>query len=240
MAGTGFKKYPKTPRLSSEVVITEKIDGTSSAVGIYRQDEVDVDSITPLTTVITIDGEIYTVWAQSRNRCLTLEHDNFGFAAWVEENSAQLAETLGRGLHYGEWFGKGIQRGYGLDDRHFWLFDGYRYAKMLATAYTRGHMPEELDVVPLLGQGEFSSERVDAVLAQLVVEGSQVGPGAGDAEGVIVRFKNGSVFKAYTHEASEKAVRAAQLEAVIGQANYVQGLAVNSPERGTVLTDETA
>jgi hypothetical protein len=90
-----FKAWPKIARLNRRMIITEKIDGTNAAV------------------IVTEGGQVY---AQSRTRLITpgKTTDNFGFAAWVEQNKVFLAERLGPGYHYGEWWGVGIQRGYGL------------------------------------------------------------------------------------------------------------------------------
>lgn len=51
--------------------------------------------------------------AQSRTRLLTVDDDNYGFAAWVHaqaEWSAGLHARLGRAVVYGEWCGRGIQK----------------------------------------------------------------------------------------------------------------------------------
>src|SRR5690606_40023600 len=66
--------------------------------------------------------------SQSRKRLITPTADNFGFARWAFERAEILAPSLGEGLHYGEWWGKGIQRGYGMDTRVFSLFDTSRWS----------------------------------------------------------------------------------------------------------------
>jgi len=100
-----FVAFPKIARLSRECVISEKIDGTSAQI------------------LITDDGQIK---AGSRSRWLTPENDNFGFAAWVADNKEELL-TLGVGRHFGEWWGEGIQRNYGLKERRFSLFNTIRW-----------------------------------------------------------------------------------------------------------------
>lgn len=100
-----FKGFPKISRLNSPVLITEKIDGTNACVVIQ-------------------DG---VVSAQSRNRIITPDNDNYGFAGWVQTNQDLLKELLGEGYHFGEWFGKSIARNYNLPDRYFALFQIYRY-----------------------------------------------------------------------------------------------------------------
>lgn len=105
-----FKAFPKIPRYKRYFIITEKIDGTNAAV------------------IVTAEG---TVHAQSRKRIITPNTsgqvtDNFGFAEWVQNHEDELRE-LGEGYHYGEWWGVGINRGYGLSERRFSLFNTARW-----------------------------------------------------------------------------------------------------------------
>ena len=102
-----FRPFPKIPRLSREIIITEKIDGTNASI------------------TITEDGQFLT---GSRNRWITPEDDNFGFSAWAHANKDVLM-GLGVGTHFGEWWGHGIQRGYGLPKgrRRFSLFNVGRW-----------------------------------------------------------------------------------------------------------------
>lgn len=157
-----FEAWPKTPRLFRDMIITEKIDGTNAAV------------------IVTEDGEVA---AQSRTRLITpgKATDNFGFAGWVHEHEDSLLQLLGPGRHFGEWWGKGIQRGYGQQERHFSLFNVGRY----------GHLAETdqdlLSVVPVLYQGPFMQSAVFDALDNLEFGGSAAAPNfTGKAEGVIV------------------------------------------------------
>jgi len=108
-----FRKFPKISRLQSPVIVTEKLDGTNACVVIVH---------TGMTT--------HVVRAQSRNRFLTPDDDNYGFARWVADNSEMLVDLLGPGYHYGEWFGQGIARNYALTRKWFALFQVDRYAEM--------------------------------------------------------------------------------------------------------------
>jgi hypothetical protein len=108
-----FVPWPKIHRLFRDVIITEKIDGTNAAIG------------------ISDDGEVH---AQSRKRIITPADDNYGFAKWVHANAAVLAEHLGPGLHFGEWCGLGINRGYGLPEKRFALFNAARWVERAAAA----------------------------------------------------------------------------------------------------------
>lgn len=154
--GPEFRAWPKIPRLYRDAVITEKIDGTNAAV------------------VVMDDGRVY---AQSRKRLITPETDNFGFAAWVRENAAEL-RALGPGHHYGEWYGRGIQRGYGLDERRFALFAQDRYEP--------ANVPPVVEFVPELYRGPFNEAEVQFALDLLRMRGSQAVPGFLQPEGVIV------------------------------------------------------
>lgn len=159
-----FVPFEKIARLRRDIVITEKIDGTNAAVG------------------VTEDGEVY---AQSRTRIITPQADNFGFAAWVAEHEAKFRELLGPGLHFGEWWGKGIQRGYGLDRRRFSLFNTARWYLQL-----------EIGVVPVLYEGPFTQGAIDMALDELRYGGSVAAPGFKPAEGIVIFHKAaGRLFK---------------------------------------------
>ena len=157
-----FEAFPKIPRLRRGIVITEKIDGTNAAIGISEE------------------GRVY---AQSRKRIITPDEDNFGFARWVAENAESLHEILGPGLHFGEWWGSGIQRGYGLTkgEKRFSLFNVSRWGDNCDVEDYPG-----LAVVPLLYTGPYSDPAVDDVLATLHAQGSVASPGFDKPEGIIV------------------------------------------------------
>jgi hypothetical protein len=140
-----FQPWPKIARLNRDIIITEKIDGTNAAIG------------------ITEDGEVY---AQSRTRLITPEDDNFGFAAWVARNAEGLLLELGPGLHFGEWWGRGIQRNYGLNHKRFSLFNVTRFGPQLHRPDLgyHGFVFEDdsvLDIVPVLYEGPMYASRED-------------------------------------------------------------------------------
>ena len=101
-----FAPMPKIARLNREIIITEKIDGTNASVHIVPDFETGACK----------------VLAASRTRWITPQNDNLGFAAWVEANREGLLQ-LGPGHHFGEWWGRGINRNYGLTERRFSLFN---------------------------------------------------------------------------------------------------------------------
>ena len=120
------------------------------------------------------------VWAGSRTRLIYpgKDTDNYGFAGWVYENMDDIVK-LGPGRHFGEWYGRGIQRNYGLAERRFALFDTSRWP-------AERPRPACVDVVPVLHTGEFSTDAVEAAMLKLATYGSVAVPGFMFPEGVVV------------------------------------------------------
>jgi hypothetical protein len=164
-----FIGFPKMSRLSRDIIITEKIDGTNAQV------------------YITDTGEFYT---GSRTRWIVPGDDNFGFAAWAHAHKDELM-TLGPGQHFGEWWGAGIQRKYGLKEKRFSLFSVSRWVKPRTDGPTPALEGQEpcpacCDVVPTLYRGLFSMLSINWTLKQLEVGGSVAAPGFLDPEGLVV------------------------------------------------------
>src|ERR1019366_441036 len=192
-----FRSFGKIPRLFRDIVITEKIDGTNAAVGVQLW-TADKEPRNDLTVIPGTSGDLYAVYAQSRNRIITPDADNFGFAQWVEDHAPILVDTLGKGLHYGEWWGQGIQRGYGLTEKRFSLFNTHRWYDVDLTAV------DGLGVVPTLYQGPFSTDDVVYALNVLNTDGSLAAPGFLNPEGVCVNHSaSKQVFK-YTVDDTAK------------------------------------
>lgn len=191
-----FTPWPKTPRLFRNVVITEKIDGTNAAVVIEQDGERVYDDGDPNATAYV--GH-HAVYAQSRNRFITPDADNHGFAAWVQAHADQLVDTLGPGRHFGEWWGRGIQRGYGVSNKRFSLFNTAKWELAAERRDTSAwnHMRDAgLGVVPVLHQGVFSEAEVRNALTALEVQGSFAAPGFMQPEGVVVHHSAaGRTFK---------------------------------------------
>lgn len=169
-----FEEFASIPRLFRAVSISEKIDGTNAQV-----------------FVPDVDDE--PVRAGSRNRWLTVEADNFGFARWVADHAESLRRVLGPGRHFGEWWGAGIQRRYGLDHKRFSLFNATRWAALADPDYwsigpgvEHRNLFPQLCVVPTLYAGPFSEGAVRGALSVLEVEGSRAAPGFMKPEGVVV------------------------------------------------------
>lgn len=192
-----FVPFPKLSRLSREIVITEKLDGTNSAVVIEqlpeeRGGEVLLDGETAIVGRLVVS-------AQSRTRLITpgKSTDNFGFAGWVRANAEQLV-NLGPGTHFGEWYGVGIQRNYGLTERRFALFNVHRWAQNgQLPEYDKQCIPPDCcEVVPILFRGDFETHMVHKVLLGLKRDGSRAVPGFMDPEGVVVfHTASGVLFK---------------------------------------------
>jgi hypothetical protein len=165
-----FHPWKKTARRWSErITITEKLDGTNAAVGVND------------------DGT--EVWAQSRKRLITPDSDNFGFARWVHENAGVLADVLGPGLHFGEWWGQGIQRGYGLKEKRFSLFNTRRWLKDIVDIGVGAdwQIQDQLYLVPVLADGVTNGDdTVLRLLRWLKDNGSMAAPGFERPEGICI------------------------------------------------------
>lgn len=174
-----FESFNKIARLSRECTVTEKIDGTNGQI------------------LITEDGRLY---AGSRSRWLLtpdgLLEDNFGFGRWVLEHQEELIPGLGIGRHYGEWWGAGIQRKYGLDEKRFSLFN--------TKQWSTPDRPACCYVVPVLYQGAFDQIIIEDWINTLRTEGSQAAPGFMKPEGVVIWHDAARVYFKKTIEGDEK------------------------------------
>lgn len=164
-----FQKFNKIPRFSRDIIITEKIDGTNAQIVIDENNNIKVGS---------------------RNRWITPEDDNYGFAKWVEKNKKELLK-LGKGRHFGEWWGAGIQRKYGLinNDKRFSLFNIKKWSDNTIR-------PKCCNVVPVLYEGPIGIKEINWTINLLNTEGSKVSPGFMNPEGVIIYHTSSkSMFK---------------------------------------------
>lgn len=179
MSPIEFQPFQKIPRLSRESVITEKIDGTNGCVAVFNRS--DLEGYAPFDCpAIPVEGTEFVLLAGSRSRWLTRSDDNHGFGSWVYGNRHELVK-LGLGRHYGEWWGSGINRAYGLKngERYFSLFNTGRWADDEL-------LPACCSVVPVLYRGPFDSNRVELALTALRHEGSVAAPGYMNPEGIVV------------------------------------------------------
>lgn len=163
-----FCEFNKIARLSREMIVTEKIDGTNGLIAI---------------------GEAGDFAVGSRSRWITPESDNFGFARWAYAHRDELIAGLGAGFHYGEWWGQGIQRGYGLKEKRFSLFNVSRWGDDAVR-------PACCHVVPTLYTGMFDTATISEILLTLAQTGSVAAPGFMRPEGVVIfHTASGHLFK---------------------------------------------
>ncbi len=200
-----FKPFPKMGRLFRECIITEKIDGTNASIYITQLAAGETVSLDAPFTTCFGDMVIYT---GSRTQWITPEKDNFGFASWVRDNAHELVK-LGVGHHFGEWWGQGIQRKYGLDHKRFSLFNAMRWCehdKELGVASEswddkqkcfvtkmQERAPSCCHVVPVLYRGMFSTLTVAECIRSLEENGSAAAQGFRNPEGIVTFHLAGQV-----------------------------------------------
>lgn len=164
--GVDFISFPKIARYSRQVIVTEKIDGANGCIA------------------IAADG---TFKVGSRNGWLDdSTGDNMGFGSWALAHKEELME-LGPGRHFGEWWGHGIQRGYGLPagERRFSLFNVARW---------ESKRPACCGVVPVIGRWPgLEALDVREVMADLWRSGSRAAPGFMKPEGIVIFHAEGNV-----------------------------------------------
>ncbi len=157
-----FTAFQKIPRLSRNIVVTEKIDGTNASIFI---------------------GEAGEFLTGSRTRWITPEDDNAGFAKWAQGHREELL-TLGPGHHFGEWWGLGIQRNYSQTQKHFSLFNTHRWSD------EAGARPPCCGVVPVLYEGPLDVfgylNGIMGALVRLEDHGSAAAPGFMNPEGIVI------------------------------------------------------
>lgn len=171
-----FVEFPKIARLAREIIVTEKIDGTNGVIHVGDDGEILVGS--------------RSQWIATRAKGGA---DNFGFASWAEQHADEL-RALGPGRHYGEWWGSGIQRGYGLPkgEKRFSLFNVARWSDEMneVTALAR---PACCGIVPILYRGMFVTDQIERCLDRLETGGSVAAPGFMKPEGVVIFHPQGNV-----------------------------------------------
>jgi len=179
-----FASFPKMARFSREVIVTEKLDGTNAQIFI---------------------GEAGEFLTGSRNRWITPEDDNYGFSRWAHNHKEELMK-MGPGRHFGEWWGGGIQRGYGLagSDKRFSLFNVQRWCEfgqtpsIIPTGDPRNVklqdvLPACVGLVPVIWKGNFDELPLSEILSDLSSNGSRAVPGFMSPEGVVIFHVAGGI-----------------------------------------------
>lgn len=174
---TEFRRWASIERLEQMCTITEKIHGTNAQI------------------LITDDGEVR---AGSRERWLDRVQDNYGFCNHVTEHADEIRALLGPGRHFGEWYGAGINSGYGLKEKRLALFD---------TRWADKPRPSWCDVVPVLYRGLYYPAALAEAMEKLKTGGSVLQPGFMGAEGVVVRFERTGVFMKHVFALEDTAWR---------------------------------
>lgn len=173
-----FTPFAKIARLNKEITLTEKLDGSNAAI------------------IVTDEGDIY---AQSRNRIIVPGDDNFGFAKWVDENKDALKEQLGPGVHFGEWWGQGVGRTYGLKEKRFSLFNTSRWHTE-SEDYRCIEAPLCF-VVPTLAVVErFCTVKIEEVMNELKEHGSYAATKFMNPEGIVIFHSASSALYKVTYE----------------------------------------
>ena len=164
MSTASYPSFSSIERLENiYCVISEKIDGTNGLIEIQNKAN---NSNT---------GSMIVKFG-SRNRYISFSDDNAGFAnffrhyekkfknmakeiiasSYNEDSQTDEIPTENYPLRiYGEWFGKGIQRGYGLDDKYFMPFSSFYAEHMIKAGIPNIMMPN------IMYTGKFSLEVVD-------------------------------------------------------------------------------
>jgi len=190
-----FKGFAKIGRLNRQCTVSEKIDGTNGSIFIGE------------------NGEFLT---GSRTRWIIPGDDNYGFAKWANEHKEELLK-LGKGTHYGEWWGGGIQRNYGLakDDKRFSLFNTMRWClfgetpKQIITGDPRiikyqEVLPQCCGLVPILYEGLFDTFIINGLLKIMTEQGSMAVKGFMKPEGVVIYHKSANVYFKATIEKDDE------------------------------------
>lgn len=191
-----FNEFAKIGRLNRQCTVTEKIDGTNGSIFIGE------------------NGEFLT---GSRTRWITPGDDNYGFSKWANEHKEELLK-LGEGTHYGEWWGSGIQRNYGLtkDDKRFSLFNTMRWClfgetpKLISidpkTKIEKHQkvLPQCCGLVPILYEGIFDTCIIKGLLKTMAEQGSMAVKGFMKPEGIVIYHKSANVYFKVTIEKDDE------------------------------------
>ena len=169
MSTVNYNSFPSIERLENiYCIISEKIDGTNSLIEINETN----------------------VRFGSRNRYISFSDDNAGFANFFKDYEARF-EDAAKDITtdesyplriYGEWFGCGIQRGYGLKDKFFMPFNSFYSEKLIEYQVPNVIAPN------IMYTGKFSMEVVDTCMQQLKLNGSGVVKDYKQPEGIVIFF----------------------------------------------------
>ena len=163
-----MKKMIKFPSIDQFRTVVSNINRQYNFVGLDENGEAIYDPSLPKPTLkfkgtVKLHGtnagvsynEESGMWAQSRENIITPEHDNAGFAFFAHSHETELlrmffdvANKENIDMHkntisiYGEWVGKGIQKGVGISniEKSFFIF-GVKITPHTGTEEERGANP---------------------------------------------------------------------------------------------------
>jgi hypothetical protein len=190
-----FERFPSLTRFSQGWTVTEKLDGTNAQIIIVPANEVAAGQVGEGMKLGYNAASDLVILAGSRNRLINTSADNNGFARFVSDNAQDLIEALGEGRHFGEWWGSGIQRNYGLKEKRFSLFNASRWIG----PKQGGKLPDRVDVVPIIINNEYlgnPAQAFDEAMNGLKTMGSHAAPGFMNPEGIVMHHRaSGTTFK---------------------------------------------
>jgi hypothetical protein len=181
-----FAGFPKIHRISRRCIVSEKIDGTNA--------QIFIDVMEPLENIGFFVG--------SKTRWITPEDDNHGFAKWAYAHKDELISGLGPGRHFGEWWGSGIQRNYGLKEKRFSLFNTIRWVDRhtlpsdmagCCLGEEQQFAPECCYVAPIIATAQFDEINIPSIMTCLAQHGSYAVPGFLNPEGIVIYHIAGNV-----------------------------------------------
>jgi hypothetical protein len=172
-----FQSFRSLERVETTVTLTEKIDGTNAQICIWQEPSGDMQLMTC-----------------SRNRIITPEDDNHGFAKWAYNHKEKLQTFLGEGRHFGEWCGGSIARGYGLKNKCFALFNSARWSEIREKSTI-----DEICSVPVLYNDIYYEGLINEQMDFLKKEGSQFARGFMNPEGIVIYWHRLNVMMKKTY-----------------------------------------
>lgn len=170
-----FKKFPSIEQLHSVAKLALKQGRTGDIKYVAK---IKLHG-TNACVRIEPDGSVH---AQKRSGDCTPEHDNAGFAAWLEDKKdffrVQYGETLTPRYLYGEWAGEGIQKGdaVGKAPKCFYPF---MYQRGTLTLLGDEDYPfDDIKPVPIFKEytvNFFDKEKMDAFVAEVTKDVDAIG-----------------------------------------------------------------
>jgi hypothetical protein len=111
------------------------------------------------------------------------------------DNGLHIAEKLGEGYHYGEWYGTGIQKNpHKIDGRRFALFNSNRWRD------GRQERPDGFECVPILYEDVYTNTIIEETMQALRLRSIAF---SYKAEGIVVWYHTTRRYEKFTFETAE-------------------------------------